>query len=227
MKTVVIHQPDFIPYLGFFHRLLYADLFVILDDVQFLRRGWHHRDKIKTVNGDSWITVEVKKAHQQTKINQMLLNQSDWKQQHLKMLIYSYKKAKYFNEIYPFVEQCYAQNNDRLMDFNMTLIQMMMKLLDINVGIKYSSEYNLATTSNELLVDILRKVSATHYLSGIGAKDYFKSNPFDEAGISVVWQDFKHPIYPQLHGEFIPYLSTLDMLFNCGIEKSREILRGC
>jgi hypothetical protein len=89
-----------------------------------------------------------------------------------------------------------------------------------------SSKFNLNSKSNQLLVDLLKRAGATHYLSGIGAKDYHDDKPFEEANIKVVWQDFKHPVYPQLHGEFIPYLSSIDLLFNCGIKKSREILRS-
>ncbi|MCF6184904.1 MAG: WbqC family protein [Bacteroidales bacterium] len=94
-KTVVIHQPDFMPYLGFFHRLLNADLFVILDDVQFLRRGWHHRDKLKTSQGDSWFTLGLVKSFQDTKINSILLNDENWKEKHLNLFKQNYKKAKY------------------------------------------------------------------------------------------------------------------------------------
>ena len=225
-KTVVIHQPDFLPYLGFFHRLLNADLFVILDSVQFLRRGWHHRDKIKTPQGDSWITLGLIKSSQDTKINDIFLNNDNWKEKHLSVLKQNYKKSKYFNEIFPYLEELYLKSFEKMIDFNLASIELLMKLFDIKIDIEYSSKYNITTRANDLLVDILKEVSATHYLSGVGAKDYFEQQPFSEANIEVVWQDFKHPIYPQLHGEFIPYLSSIDLLFNCGIEESRKILRG-
>jgi hypothetical protein len=227
MKTVVIHQPDFIPYLGFFHRLLHADLYIVLDDVQFLRRGWHHRDKIKTPQGDKWFTLGLQKSPQDEKINNILLNHENWKQEHLNLLIQNYKKAPYYNQIFPYIELLYSNKFDKMIDFNMLSITMLMKLFNISIEMEYSSKYNLQTKSNELLADLLKKVKATNYLSGIGAKDYFDSKPFDNANIEVIWQDFKHPVYPQLHGEFIPYLSSIDLLFNCGIDKSREILRSC
>ena len=113
-----------------------------------------------------------------------------------------------------------------MVDFNLYAIKLLLNIFDINIKIYFSSEFNLKTKSNQLLVDLLEKVNATHYLSGIGAKNYHKDEPFKEANIKVVWQDFKHPVYPQLHGEFIPYLSSIDLLFNCGIKKSREILRS-
>jgi len=226
MKTVVIHQPDFMPYLGFFHRLLHADLYIVLDDVQFLRRGWHHRDKIKTPHGDKWFTLGLQKSPQNEKINNIMLNHEDWKQEHLNLFIQNYKKAPYYAEIFPYIELLYSNKFDKMIDFNMISITMLMKLFNISIEMEYSSKYNLQTKANELLSDLLQKVEATNYLSGIGAKDYFDSKPFNDANIEVIWQDFKHPIYPQLHGEFIPYLSSIDLLFNCGIDKSREILRN-
>lgn len=225
-KTVVIHQPDFLPYLGFFHRLLYADLFIILDDVQFLRRAWHHRDEIKTKDGKQWLTLGIKKSPQDTKINNIYLNYENWQEKHLNLIKQNYLKSEFFKEIFPYIENLYSKKILKLYEFNMESIHMLNKLFDINIEIVFSSEFNLKTKSNQLLVDLLKKVDATHYLSGIGAKDYHKDEPFKKANIEVLWQDFRHPIYPQLHGKFIPYLSSIDLLFNCGIEKSREIIRN-
>lgn len=225
-KTVVIHQPDFLPYLGFFHRLLYADVFVVLDDVQFLRRGWHHRDKIKTSSGEKWITVGVKKAPQDTKISEILLNESSWKQDHLHLFKVNYEKSAFFGEILPYVEELYKKEFDKMIDFNMESIFMLLNLFDIKIPIKYSSTYSSLFKANELLIDILKNENTTHYLSGVGAKDYYDEKPFKKANIEVVWQDFKHPVYKQINGNFIPYLSSIDILFNCGIEESRKILRS-
>jgi hypothetical protein len=225
-KVVVIHQPDFMPYLGFFHRLLYADEFVILDNVQFLRRGWHHRDKIKTDSGEKWLTVGVKKASQNTLIKDIILNEENWKEQHVNLIKNNYKKSKFFTEIFPYIEKLYDVKVNTMIDFNMASIEILLELFDINIKKEYSSKFKMKTVANELLVDILKVTNATHYLSGVGAKDYFISKPFDDAKIEVIWQDLKYPTYPQLHGEFIPYLSSIDLLFNCGIEKSRELLRG-
>ena len=229
-KTVVIHQPDFLPYIGFFHRLLHSDLYIVLDDVQFVKgtsQSWMNRDKIKTQNGEKWLTVNVKKAPRGTNINEILLNTTlNWQKQNLDLLKQNYKKAKYFDEIFPFVEKLYDNNYEKLSDFNMASIFMLMKLFDIKIDIEYSSNLNTTKTKSERLVEILTQVNATHYLSGIGAKDYHIDKPFDDANIEVIWQDFKHPFYPQLHGKFIPYLSSIDILFNCGIEESRKILRG-
>ena len=229
-KTVVIHQPDFLSYLGFFHRLLYADMYVVLDDVQFVKgtsQSWMNRDKIKTANGEQWLTVNVQKASKDTNINEIILNDTlNWKKKNLDLIIQNYKKSEYFDEIFSHIQELYNSEHEKLSDFNMASIFMLIKLFDIDIEIRYSSDLKTTKTKSERLVEILSQVDATHYLSGIGAKDYHIDKPFDDANIKVIWQEFKHPVYPQLHGEFIPYLSSIDLLFNCGIEKSREILRG-
>lgn len=226
-KTVVIHQPDFLPYLGFFHKLLNADKFVVLDDVQFLRRGWHHRDKIKTINGEAWLTVELKKSSQSSKILEIKLNDGNWKLKHINLITENYKKAEFFEEIYPYITDLYQREYKTLIDFNLRGIKILLEIFDIDIPMTYASEYSLKSKSNELLVDILCKENATHYLTGSGAKDYFIEKPFSEKDIMLIWQNFNHPSYPQLYGDFIPYLSSIDLLFNCGIHKSREIIRSC
>ena len=231
IKTVVIHQPDFLSYIGFFHRLLKSDLYVVLDDVQFVTgtsQSWMNRDKIKTQNGEKWLTVSVNKSSMNTNINEVSINYTfDWQKQNIELIKQNYKKAEFFDEIFPYMQNLYENRFDKLADFNMASIRMLNNLFDINIPIVFSSELKTTKTKSERLVEILTQVGATHYLSGIGAKAYHQDEPFLEAGIEVLWQEFKHPTYKQLHGDFIPYLSSIDLLFNCGMEKSREILRGC
>ena len=230
-KTVVIHQPDFLSYLGFFHRLLHADQFIVLDHVQFVTgtsRSWMNRDKIKTPNGATWLTVSVEKCPRGTAINQVKLsNTVSWRENNLNLLKQHYVKAPYFNEIHPYVEKLYESECSTLVEFNMRSIHMLCDLLNIEIDMVFSSDLECHGRKNDLLVEILTQVKATHYLSGLGAKGYFDPLPFDKSGIEVVWQKFIHPVYPQLYGNFIEGLSTIDMLYNCGIESSRLILREC
>ncbi|HEY4372679.1 MAG TPA: WbqC family protein [Burkholderiales bacterium] len=228
-RTAVIHQPDFMPYLGFFDRLLHADVFVLLDNAQYVNatsRSWTNRDKIKTPQGERWITISVKKAPRDTAINQIELSDHvDWRGDHLNLLRQNYRQAPFFGEIYPQVEALYAHPFTLLADFNRASIDFLLALFDIHVETVLASTLSAGGRSNELLAEILREVGANCYLSGVGARAYFHPEPFDAAGIEVKWQDFPHPVYPQLHGDFIPYLSSIDLLFNCGIARSREILR--
>jgi hypothetical protein len=228
-KTVVIHQPDFLSYLGFFHRLLHADLYVALDDVQFVSssRSWTNRDKIKTQNGEKWLTVSVKKAPRETSINNIKLSETvDWKKENIDLLKQNYQKSKFFNEVFPYLKILYKSDFENLCCFNLASIKMLTELFDIRIDIIYSSSLKTKKTKSERLVELLTQVEATHYLSGMGAKDYHIEQPFDDANIKVIWQNYTHPVYPQLHGTFIPNLSSIDLMFNCGIEKSREILRS-
>lgn len=228
-KTAVIHQPDFLSYLGFFHRLLSADLFIVLDCVQFVsgtNRSWTNRDKIKTEKGEKWLTIAVQKTKGLMKINEIYLSKTiDWRADNLNLITQNYKKAPFYDEIFPMVKTLYEYKCEKLHEFNLQSILLLNKMFDINIPFVMASGLDPQGTSNELLVDLLKKTGSDTYLSGIGAKDYFDPAPFEKAGIIVRWQAFTHPVYPQQYGEFIPYLSSIDLLFNCGIEKSREILR--
>ena len=228
-KIVVIHQPDFLPYLGFFDRLLKADIYVVFDNVQYVRssRGWTSRDKIKTRNGEKWLTVSTQKAARDTLIKDILLSDNDyWKTDNLNLIRENYKKCKYYSEIMPYIEDLYSKKFTRMMDFNLESIKMIMNLLNIEIDIVMGSELNPMGKSNELIVDIMKRLNCSKYLSGIGARDYYNPKIYDEAGVEVIWQEFNHPVYPQQFGEFIPYLSSIDLLFNCGIDESRLIIRG-
>jgi len=228
-KIVVIHQPDFLPYLGFFHRLLRADQFVVLDNVQFVSgtsRSWTNRDKIKTTQGERWLTLSIEKHPRGTPIHDIKLSQSvNWRRNNLDLLEQNYKRARFYNEMHSNLENLYGYEYSLMIEINMKSIYMLCELLDIQIEMVYASTLGCDGRKNELLVNILNKVNATHYLSGIGAKDYFQPKPFDQAGIQVCWQEFEHPIYPQLHGNFIPFLSSIDLLYNCGIKESRRYIR--
>jgi len=230
MYTAVIHQPDFLPHLAFFERLLHADVLVLLDNVQFVdstSRSWTHRDKIKTPQGQRWISLSVKSAPRDTPINKIeLADRVDWRRNHLNLLRENYRKSRFFDEIFPSMQKLYDRPWRLLVDFNRASIELLLEMFDIQIKILLASKLEARGHSNELLTEILKAVGADRYLSGIGARAYFRPEPFEAAGIEVIWQDFKHPIYPQLHGDFIPYLSSIDLLFNCGIVRSREILRN-
>lgn len=229
-KTVVIHQPDFIPYLGFFHRFLSADLYLVLDHVQFVNgtaRAWTHRDKIKTPKGAQWLSISVQKVPRDTPINQVELSDIvEWRGANLRLLEDNYGRVSYYDEIMPSLRRLYAEPTKMLVDFNLCSIRMLMALLDVERPLVLSSALAPKGHKNELLVDLLQKVGAGRYLSGVGARDYLDESLFKAAGIEVLWQDFQHPVYPQQFGEFEPYLSAIDMLFNCGVEESRRLLRG-
>lgn len=229
-KRVVIHQPDFLPYLGFFHRLIHCDTLVFLDNAQFNRGGsktcWHNRDKIKTTGGEKWLTVSVRKASLGTLINKIKLSDhTAWRKNNLNLIWENYKKAVFFKEIFPYIETIYANDTDSLCQFNIKGLHILMDLFDLKIETRLASELNCRGKANDLVVDILKQLGADTYISGVGAKDYFKPEPFEKARIKIAWQNFTHPLYTQCHGEFIPFLSSIDLLFNCGVKHSRKILQ--
>lgn len=229
-RLAVIHQPDFLPWAGFFHRLLHADLYIALDHAQFVSgtsRSWTHRDRIKTPHGPRWLSLSVQKAPLGTPICEIRLSpDAAWRQANLNLLRESYRQAPYFDELFPRLEALYQRRDARLVDMTLASIDLLQDLLGLETPRQLSSALAPTGASNEMLVDLLAKAGVTRYLSGIGARAYFDPAPFAAAGIEVRWQSFAHPVYPQLHGEFVPMLSAIDMLFNCGVERSRELLRS-
>jgi len=218
------------PYLGFFQRLLVADLYVVLDNVQYLSgsKSWHNRDRIKTREGAAWLTVPTQKAPQKTAIGQILIAEDGgWRRRHLNLLEHNYRKAPFIAESWPALEELYSGGETRLADFTLASIRMLMRAFDLGTTLVAASELQAQGASNELLADILEKTGATAYLSGVGARDYFDPAPFQRVGVTVNWQDFRHPEYPQLHGAFAPFLSSIDLLLNCGKDTARSILRSC
>ena len=229
-RLVVIHQPDFLPWLGFFHRLLRADLYIALDHVQFVSgtsRSWMHRDLIKTRAGPKWLSLSLQKPSLGTAMNEVLLApDTGWRQTNLNLLRESYKSTPFFGQIYPAIEALYASSHARMVDLNLASLDMLGDFLDVRPHRALSSQMEPHGKNNAMLVSLLRKAGATHYLSGLGARAYLDPTLFAAAGIEVVWQDFVHPSYPQLHGAFEPGLSAIDLLFNCGIAHAREILKA-
>ncbi len=211
---VTIHQPDFLPWLGYFHRWAKSDLFIILDDVQFIKRGWHHRDKIKTTRGSSWLTVPVKKKGRYLqKIKDVEIdNEQNWRLKHLRTIENTYKKAPNFDRCFAALKEIYAKEHSFLTEFNIELLMYLASEFTINTPLDYASKYNLDQTLTDRLVQLVKVVGGTTYLTGLGSKEYLDEASFQNAGIALEWQVFEHPAYQQLHGLFEPMLSALDYL---------------
>lgn len=227
MKRVCIHQPDFAPWLGFFDRLLDVDVLIILDDAQFLRRGWHHRDKIKTRSGSDWLTLSVAKAEQRTPINEIRLqpDRESWVPGNLGLLVENYRAAPAFETGYPAIEALYRQPFDKMVDLNMAFLHHAFAAFDIDVEVAFASSLGVSGARTQRLVDLVKAVDGTHYLSGTGALDYLEPELFEQAGIGLEIQRFRHPVHPQLHGEFVSHLSCIDALLNTGAA-ARDVLRS-
>lgn len=215
---ITIHQPDFLPWLGFFDRWKKSDLYIILDDVQFLRRGWHHRDRIKTSQGPMWLTVPVqKKGNYNQLIRDVKIdNTIPWRDKHLRTLEMHYGKAPNFHYCFKSLQEIYAHEHISLIDLNMDLLRFLGAAFTIGTPVVFSSDYATPTNSSQKLVDLVKRAGGSYYLTGLGAKEYLDEGLFEQEQIKVIWQKFQHPVYPQLHGDFVPMLSSIDYLMMQG-----------
>jgi hypothetical protein len=227
-KTVSIHQPNYIPWAGYFYKIARSDVFVVLDAVQYPRgQSFAARNRIKTPNGPAFLTIRVhipKGREGKVLYTDVIFSDTKWKEKHLKTLSLNYKKASHFQEVYELIEPA-IRTHDKLADLNLALIRAIADYLEIRTGIVLLSDIlHDFGQKTDLIVDICKRLDADVYLSGTGGgKAYNDEALLNENQIQLVYSDFTHPEYPQLWGEFIPNLSILDMLFNCG-RQSRELL---
>lgn len=216
--VIAAHQPNYIPYLGFFYKIYKCDRFVFVDDVQFSNQNGitHHRNVIKTPNGAELISVPIKK-NIDYKINQVEINYSNnWEKKNLKTLFVNYKKAPYFNEVYNWYEEIISCEYERLVDFNIELIRSICNKMGIDREFYVNSDYSTSGAKQDLVLDIMREYKGQVYYSGTGAAAYLCESKFQEFGLDLVFSDY-HPVqYIQQWRNFIPNLSIIDYLFNCG-----------
>ncbi|MFB2977718.1 WbqC family protein [Microseira sp. BLCC-F43] len=222
MKIAVIHQPQYLPYLGFFHKLYHSDVFVVMDSVQFERRGIQHRNKIKTNKGEQWLTVPVfHSSREEERIDQVQIDSElPWSRKHWQTLLTNYSPAPYFEKYADQLQELLAKEWNHLCELDMALIQWVMEILGIDKPIFYLSSLGVEGSKSSLLIDACKAVGADTYLSGSGGKRYMDMSAFAAAGIATIWQEFNSPSYVQLFPElgFLPNLSILDTLFCCGPE---------
>lgn len=225
---ISIHQPNYIPWIGFFHKLLLSDTYVVFDDVQFPRgKDYANRNQIKTNNGKMWLTASVLGKGDLKPWNQIEINNNGWKEKHLKNIESFYKKTPYFKSYFLFMKRIYETNHTLLMDFNLDLIIFFLGCLDKVPNIILSSEIKTPLTGLDKIMYILKNQQATEYISGDGegSKRYINEQLFKDNNIKLTWQNYKHPVYKQQFGEFIPYMSILDLLFNEGPNSKNIILK--
>ncbi|MFQ3675105.1 MAG: WbqC family protein [Endomicrobiia bacterium] len=221
---ISIHQPQYLPWAGYFNKILNSDIFVILDDVQYKKNEWQNRNRIKSSSGELWLTVPVHYTFGQ-KINEIKIdNKIFWSKKHLKSIELNYKRAPFFNEIFPLVEKVLSKEYIYLVDINVELIKIILNYLEINKKIVKSSEYKIVGEKTLRLINICKTFGADIYLSGQGGKDYLVEEEFKKNGIKLEFQEYKVKEYPQLFNGFIPNLSILDILFNCGKEQTLKII---
>jgi hypothetical protein len=230
MTIVAIHQPQYFPYLGFFHKLLCCDVFVVMDDVQFHRRAFQHRNYIKTKQGAQMLTVPLRhtKHRDDEIIREMVIDDStDWSRKHWGSIAANYAKAPYFTDYAKELQSILHHDWHNLCNLDMTIVQWLMDILEIRVPIVYQSQLNVGGSKSELLINLCQAVGAKQYLSGQGAKTYMDLSAFSQAGIEVVWQQFVMPTYAQMFPEtdFLESMSMIDTLL-CWGQEAKQYLRS-
>lgn len=217
------HQPNFIPWIGYFHKMAQADRFVLADDVQYTTHGFINRNYIKTRQGKKWLTVPViTKGKGLQKINEVRIDtDQNWEQKHWSTLELSYKYAPYFEYYSDYFQQLYRKKWEFLVDLNIELIEFVRTQLKISCPIQLSSELDLVSGATERIVDMGKKTGCKTYLSGASGKKYLDEIQFKKAGIELIYDDFQHPHYRQQFEGFIPNLSVIDLLFNEGVNAAR------
>jgi hypothetical protein len=219
--NVVILQPSYIPWRGYFDQIRRADLFIFYDDIQYDKHGWRNRNQIKTAQGKQWLTIPVH-SHGVTDgipIKNVRIDWSKpWAKNHLKALTFAYNKAPYFKRYSPLIESFYSRRDETLADFTIVTTETLARTLGIlSTRFMRSSEITgINCQKTDRLIQILTKVGAKHYISGPSAHDYIERDKFDAAGISLEYIKYDYPAYEQLYPPFEPFISVLDLLFMTG-----------
>lgn len=224
------HQPQYIPWLGYFDKIARSDSFVFLDNVQYKTREFQNRNKIRAKDGWLWLSVPVvsKGKGRQIIADVRIDNELGWPKEHLMSLKTCYARTKYFDKYFPFFEDLYGKAWDKLADLNVEIIKYLLKELSICTPVYFESNLNIASAKTDRIVDICIKLKGDTYLSGAGGRAYIDDNKFEASGIKLVYQEFVHPVYSQhfmkTEDDFVPYMSIVDLLFNEG-SRAKEVLK--
>ncbi|MDG6219987.1 MAG: WbqC family protein [Candidatus Thermoplasmatota archaeon] len=221
-------QPNFLPWIGYFHKVAVSDKHVIVDSVQYNKKHVTNRNRIKTPDGPVYLTVPVlTKGKFEQNINEVKINNDEpWKKKHWKAISFFYGKAPYFKDYKDFFEETYLKKEwIFLSELNMALLEYLFGALQIRTKIHIASHENITGQKNDLIVNLTKGLDCDTYLSGRGAIKYIDEQYLMSNGVNHIFQSFKHPVYSQLWGDFTPNMSVIDLLFNTGPEAGKIIAK--
>jgi len=230
-KIIAIHQPNFFPWLGFFDKIARSDVFILLDNVQFPKTGgsWSNRVQLAINGKATWITMPVVRSYHGTRlIREMQIdNSTSWRGKLLKTVQMNYARAPFYEQMSPFFTDLVNNPTDSLADYNETVIRTLTAAIGLDTSrLVTGSTLDTEGAATDLLISMTRVAGGNAYLCGGGAGGYQEDDKFMAAGVELIYQDFKHPVYPQINTEsFIPGLSIVDTLMNCGIDGTRRLLQ--
>jgi len=223
---VAIHQPQYLPWLGYFEKIDRADVFVLLDRVQYKKNEWQNRNRIKTADGWQWITVPVMYRFPQRIEEVPINNRERWQHKQRQAITSNYRKAPFWEGLAPFIEEILGSDWEMISQLNIFGVKRLAEILGIKTPLYVASELGaFPETPDERLIAITKHFGADTYLAGKGGRDYMDLDLYSRNGIQVLFQEYCHPVYDQLFGTFEPCMSVVDLLFNHGGE-SLKILRG-
>lgn len=225
---ISISQPAYLPWLGYFNRIANSDIAIVLDSVMLERSSksrFTNRNKILTTSGPAWLTIPILKSGiGQPLISEALIDQEqNWQEKHKRSIAHSYSKASFFNEYVSWLDDLYSRHWMCLSPLLNNSTLYLLQRLGIETPLMYSSQMNVQGSKSDLILNICASLGATTYISGPFGRDYLDLVSFLDKGITVVFDDYSHPVYPQRLGDFHSHLSIIDLLFNCGGE-SLDIL---
>jgi hypothetical protein len=223
MKVGVI-QSNYLPWRGYFDLIDEVELFVFYDDVQYTKNDWRNRNRIKTAAGVQWLTVPVIHAQSAQQINETRLDDAKpWRRKHLGSIEQAYRMAPFFKTYYPAFASLLSQSYGNIAELNHALTRWLMTQFDIATPVKHSRDFQLAGVRGDRLLDLLKQVGTTHYLSGPSARAYLDVPEFGRHGIQVEYKTYDYAPYPQLWGGSAGDVSALDLLFNTGPEARQHL----
>ncbi len=226
-NKVFIHQPDFAPWMTFFKRLNKSDIYVILDDVQFNRRGFTNRDYVLLNKKKTLLTIPViKTEREKTLIKDVKINYKiDWIEKMKKSLYLNYSKSVNFDEIYEFIEKIFEKKNEKLINLNLEIIYYVIEKLKIETKLIFSSNLKINSKKSEKILDICKRMKATHYITGKGSLDYLNEIEFKKTNITINDKIFFNKHYQQNSKYFVKDLSIVDVMFNVNFNDIRKIIK--
>jgi hypothetical protein len=232
MTIVAIHQPNFFPWLGYFDKIRRSDTFIFLDDVQYQKTGgsWSNRVKVLINSDGRWLTAPIDRSFQGLRnINEMTFSsEGDWRGRMLKSLAATYKRMPFFTETFSFIEPVVQNSQDNVAEYNIHALKSLVSALGYSTNsLIRSSDIVTSSFATERLIELTGQVRGTEYLCGGGASDYQEDEIFERVGITLTYQNFLHPAYPQFgNKEFVAGLSIVDALMNLGFKGVRQLLQN-
>jgi hypothetical protein len=219
------HQPVYLPWLGLFHKIALADQYCVFDIAQYQTKDYNNRNRIKTHAGPIWLSVPVEsKNHLEKRLCEVRVINDGWPRKHYKSISLAYHKAPFRRDYLPIIENLLLANRyEYLAELNHACLLTFLSLLGMERPIVRASDYEFAGRKSALVLDMCAKLGAATYIFGARGREYADVEAFNRAGVEVLFQEYIHPVYSQLHGHFEPYMSVLDLLFNVG-PRSMEVL---